>query len=109
MKHKFFLAIISAELILLLGLSLTGVFCGKDLHQHRLENRRLVETLMLTDLAFWTEARYTRHPSQVDFFTPFQDFPGAIEHFPAGSILAPPPMSTLQRVQTDTPRIAPGE
>jgi len=48
-----------------------------------------VATLQLTDLSLWTEARYTRHPSQADRFTPFQDFPSALEHFPAGSILAP--------------------
>ncbi|NOY52366.1 MAG: hypothetical protein GXP58_01965 [Deltaproteobacteria bacterium] len=51
--------------------------------------RELVKTLELTDLAIWTEARYTRHPSQADCFTPFQDSPSAFEHFPAGSILAP--------------------
>jgi hypothetical protein len=51
--------------------------------------RQLVKHLKLTDLSLWTEARYTRHPSQADFFTPFQDFPASLEHFPAGSIIAP--------------------
>lgn len=51
--------------------------------------RTLVGKLQLTDLSLWTEARYTRHPSQADWFTPFQDFPSALEHFPAGSIIAP--------------------
>lgn len=51
---------------------------------------RLVEALMLTDLAVWTEARYTRHPSQADFFSAFQDGPGALEHFPAGMWVSPP-------------------
>lgn len=50
---------------------------------------RLTRQLGLTDLAIWTEARYTRHPSQADFFSAFQNFPGALEHFPAGSVLAP--------------------
>jgi hypothetical protein len=53
-------------------------------------NRLIVATLGLTDLALWTEARYTRHPSQTDFFSPFQDLPAGMEHFPAGSLLAPP-------------------
>lgn len=53
--------------------------------------QQLATSLMLTDLAFWTEATYTRHPSQIDFFTPFQDLPGAMEHFPAGSLVPPPP------------------
>ena len=52
--------------------------------------RAVAFRLGLTDLALWTEARYTRHPSQADFFSPFQDFPASLEHFPAGSILAPP-------------------
>lgn len=47
--------------------------------------------LSLTDLAVWTEARYTRHPALADRATAFQDHPGALEHFPAGSIVAPPP------------------
>lgn len=51
--------------------------------------RELVRALALTDYAIWTEARYTRHPSQADFFAPFQDAPGSFEHFPAGSVIAP--------------------
>ncbi|MCM2263781.1 MAG: hypothetical protein NDI73_01180 [Desulfuromonadales bacterium] len=51
--------------------------------------RRLVAVLSLTDLALWSEARYTRHPSMTDLFSPFQDHPGAPEHFPAGALLAP--------------------
>ena len=53
--------------------------------------QRLAARLSLTDLSLWTEARYLRHPSQTDLFSPFQDFPAAPEHFPAGSIVAPPP------------------
>lgn len=54
------------------------------------EKRSLVRELGLTDLAVWSEARYTRHPSQADRFAAFQDFPSSIEHFPAGAIIAPP-------------------
>ncbi|MEN6622036.1 MAG: hypothetical protein ABFD50_10850, partial [Smithella sp.] len=42
--------------------------------------------LELTDLCLFTEARYTRHPSQADIYSAFQDHPVALEHFPAGSI-----------------------
>lgn len=49
----------------------------------------LVRTLRLTDLSLWTEARYTRHPSQADLFTPFQTAPSALEHFPSGSWVPP--------------------
>ena len=44
----------------------------------------------LTDLALFTEARYTRHPSQADLHSAFQDHPMALEHFPSGSLLPPP-------------------
>jgi hypothetical protein len=51
----------------------------------------LVRTEGLTDLCLFTEARYTRHPSQADASAPFQDHPGALEHFPSGSLVPPPP------------------
>ncbi|MBF0344448.1 MAG: hypothetical protein HQL06_09490 [Nitrospirae bacterium] len=44
----------------------------------------------LTDLCLFTEARYTRHPSQADLYTAFQDNPFSFEHFPSGSIISPP-------------------
>lgn len=50
---------------------------------------RLVEQLGLTDLALFTEARYTRHPSQADLHSAFQDHPLALEHFPTGSLMLP--------------------
>ena len=55
------------------------------------EKRRLVKDLQLTDLCLFTEASYTRHLSQADIHTAFQDSPMSLEHFPSGSIVAPPP------------------
>ncbi len=52
--------------------------------------RHQVTELELTDLALFTEARYTRHLSQADRHTPFQDHPFAMEHFPSGSLIMPP-------------------
>jgi len=51
----------------------------------------LVRDLGLTDLALFTEARYTRHLTQADLHTAFQDHPLAFEHFPSGTLHAPPP------------------
>ena len=51
----------------------------------------LVRRLELTDLCLSTEANYTRHLSLADFHTAFQDHPLALEHFPSGSLLEPPP------------------
>ena len=72
---------------LLAGLVLRG---APGLEARHARSRALVARLDLTDLAIWSEARYTRHPSQADFFSPFQDAPGAPEHFPAGSVITPP-------------------
>lgn len=52
--------------------------------------RQLVERLGLTDPVLFTEARYTRHPTQADLQSAFQDHPVALEHFPTGSLVPPP-------------------
>lgn len=51
----------------------------------------MVEACGLTDLCLFTEARYTRHLAVADYWTAFQDHPTALEHFPSGSLVAPPP------------------
>ncbi|GAB4491274.1 MAG: hypothetical protein OHK006_25010 [Thermodesulfovibrionales bacterium] len=89
--HRYFLALLAVLSAILLGLALqagakTAEWKARDLPEHR----RIARALGLTDLALWTEARYTRHPSQADFFSAFQDFPASFEHFPAGSLVAPP-------------------
>lgn len=55
------------------------------------EKRAMVRDYGLTDLCLFTEARYTRHPSLADQHSPFQDGPLSLEHFPAGSLVGPPP------------------
>jgi hypothetical protein len=49
-----------------------------------------VRVLRLTDLCLFTEARYTRHLSQADLHSAFQDHPVSLEHFPTGTIAGPP-------------------
>lgn len=89
-KGKIFIGFTLAEIILLLFFFLSSATVRPARRSEGLEGRQeLVRVLDLTDFAIWTEARYTRHPSQADFFSPFQDFPGALEHFPAGSVIAP--------------------
>ncbi|MBJ6723355.1 hypothetical protein [Geomesophilobacter sediminis] len=58
------------------------------------EGRTLVARLGLTDLCLTTEASYCRNPALTDARTPFQDHPGALEHFPSGALIAPPPHLT---------------
>lgn len=89
-KHKLFIGLTLIEAAVLLLLSFHSAASVRTYEGSALgAKQELVRTLQLSDLALWTEARYTRHPSQADFFTPFQDFPSSLEHFPAGSIIAP--------------------
>ena len=89
-KSKIFIGFTIAEILLLFLFSLSSFTLQRPNRETELDARKeLVRTLRLTDFAIWTEARYTRHPSQTDFFSPFQEFPSSLEHFPAGSIIAP--------------------
>ena len=49
--------------------------------------RAVVQALDLTDMAWFTEARYTRHPGLADLHSAFQDGPGVPEHFPSGALV----------------------
>ena len=95
-KAKGFVALTAIQVVVLVGLVTWSVSVARaravDETPHK---RELVERLELTDLAIWTEARYTRHPSQADFFAPFQDGPSSLEHFPAGSVVAAPDRSRV--------------
>jgi hypothetical protein len=99
MKHKLFIGFILLEMAVVLVLLLSGQAGIRARQPQQEAKRMLVDRLMLTDFALWTEARYTRNPSQADLFTPFQDYPSAIEHFPAGSIMAPGRIRTTTRLE----------
>ena len=73
---------------------LDAVRLGTARQPSRNERRALVDKLGLTDLALFTEARYTRHPSQADLHSALQDHPAAFDHFPTGALIAPPPHLT---------------
>lgn len=77
-------------LLLLFGLTLVDA-ARRSRSVDYTASRALVRKLGLTDLSLFTEARYTRHPSQADRHSPFQDHPAALEHFPTGALLPPPP------------------
>lgn len=90
-----------AFLLVLGGLALLLELCRLDAAARRRDETgtaaraAMVRRLQLTDLVLTTEARYTRHPSQADLFAPFQDHPHALDHFPSGSVIAPPPPGVL--------------
>ncbi len=50
----------------------------------------LVKELGLSDLALFTEARYTRSLSLADRHSAFQDHPSSFDHFPSDSFYLPP-------------------
>ena len=79
-----------AILWLLFGLTLADAAWRSGSADHA-ASRALVRELGLSDLSLFTEARYTRHPSQADRHAPFQNHPAALEHFPTGSLLPLPP------------------
>jgi hypothetical protein len=75
---------------ILLSLLLVHASFSESARQINLEEKAmLVNTLKLTDLCLFTEARYTRHLSQADLNTAFQDHPLSLEHFPSGSFTQP--------------------
>lgn len=89
-KSKIFIGIIVVECFMLISVYMRELIVQDSVTMPLLQEKKMVVTrLGLTDLAIWTEARYTRHPSQADFFSAFQDFPASFDHFPAGSIIAP--------------------
>jgi len=80
--------------VLAAGLVLTVVIHPRldaAFHQNAMENNgMLVRQLDITDLCLFTEVRYTRHLSQADLFSAFQETPLAFEHYPSGSMTRPP-------------------
>jgi hypothetical protein len=77
--------------LLLLGLMFTHAHLQRQVDAPSIARMAgVVRNLELTDLSLFTEARYTRHLSQSDLHSAFQDHPAALEHFPTGSIAGPP-------------------
>lgn len=80
-----------AALLALAGVEASQALLTAPRDAARLQTEaQLVHDLGLTDLALFTEARYTRHPALADLATAFQDNPLSFEHFPSGSLIGPP-------------------
>ena len=93
-RSDLFLGFLALQLGLFLGMLLHARRAGRRVDPGVAECRRWVADLGLTDLCLFTEARYTRNPALADLHTPFQDHPTALEHFPSGTLVAPPPHLT---------------
>jgi hypothetical protein len=89
-KSDLCLALLAAGLMFL-GLMFSHAHLQRRADAPSIERMaEMVARLELTDLCLFTEARYTRHLSQADLHSAFQDHPVALEHFPAGSLAGPP-------------------
>ncbi len=91
-KSNFFLLYLAGNFLLLLLLVSHAGYHVTHAGPLLKKNSDLVKRLELSDLCLFTEASYTRHLTQADLNTPFQDFPVCLEHFPSGSLLMPPDM-----------------
>jgi hypothetical protein len=90
-RARAFLALTAVQVVLVAGMLAWSAAAARARTAEEIPRKQeLVRRLELTDLAIWTEARYSRHPSQADFFAPFQDGPSSLDHFPAGSVVAAP-------------------
>jgi len=89
-KSSLFLLYIALNLIFLFLIFVHAPLTRKADMEFVREKTEIIRKLQLTDLCLFTEASYTRHLSQADLHTPFQDSPVSLEHFPSGSLLAPP-------------------
>lgn len=89
-KSSVFFIYLAINFILICLLLVHASFIKKNRMPLLMEKVDMVRRLELTDLALFIEARYTRHLTQADLSTPFQDHPISFEHFPSGSIVGPP-------------------
>lgn len=85
-----FLALLAAEAALACALATHAALARRAAAPAEERTREVVRRFQLTDLALFNEARYTRHLSQADRHAAFQDHPGSLEHFPSGTLAAPP-------------------
>lgn len=83
-------AVIGSLLLGWLALALHAAWAQRAAREDRAQSRALVQALVLTDAAWFTEARYARHPGMADLHSAFQDAPGGAEHFPTGTWVGPP-------------------
>ena len=88
-KSSVAIAVIGLQALLAVSLFFISGYRVKQDGSRIDRNGIMVKQAQLTDLCLFTEARYTRHISQADLFSPFQDHPLSFEHFPSGSLVGP--------------------
>jgi len=91
-KSSIFLTYITANLLVLGFLYIYTLIHESNAASLLNDLSDTVAKYEISDLCLFTEASYTRHLTQADRHTPFQDSPVGLEHFPSGSLLMPPAM-----------------
>ncbi len=89
-KSNLFFLFLAVSLMMLVFMFIHAGYRRNLAYDSLHAKREFMRQLTLTDLCLVTEASYTRHLSQADRHTAFQDSPMALEHFPSGSIYLPP-------------------
>lgn len=89
-KSSLFFALTLLQGVLCLVLLVHALAVRESAAHEAAHRREAAVRWGLTDLALFTEARYTRHPSLADRHSAFQEHPLALEHFPSGSLFGPP-------------------
>jgi hypothetical protein len=90
MRYSSLVFMILLSGVVFFGLLMLHAHLNSQYQEANLRHKaELVKQLQLTDLCLFTEARYTRHLSQADLNTAFQDHPLSMEHFPSGSFTQP--------------------
>jgi hypothetical protein len=90
-KSTLCLSVLGALTVLFAVMLLHASLQDVPARRQRQSSAALVRRLGLTDLCLFTEARYTRNPAMADRHAAFQDHPMALDHFPSGSLVTPPP------------------
>ncbi|MBE0617105.1 MAG: hypothetical protein IH608_04165, partial [Proteobacteria bacterium] len=70
---------VAGEALLAAAFAAHGLWARAGAAEARERNRSVVRSYRLTDLNLFNEARYTRHLSQADLHTAFQDHPASLE------------------------------
>ncbi len=89
-KSSLFVSFLAASIALFVLIFAHAYYSASNESGILKDKARTIKELQLTDLCLFTEASYTRHLSQADMNTPFQDHPMSFEHFPSGSLVPHP-------------------
>jgi len=89
-RSNVYLAFLTAALVLFGAMFVHAAVIRRRSAPRLERTTEMVRRLDLTDLCLFTEARYTRHPVMADVNSLFQDSPLSLEHYPTGSLMAPP-------------------